>query len=71
MATSRPIQVGDQVTVNDGTRTVMELKNNTEGGIIIMWASDHAIKQVGGCAPSMWMEWVDGLDMRKRRFSAI
>jgi hypothetical protein len=68
MATSKPIQVGDQATVSNAVRTVTELKKNTEGSIIIVWASDHATKQVGGCTPSMWMEWVGGLDMKKRRF---
>jgi len=62
------IQVGDSVTVHGETRRVTDLKKNTGGGLIIIWASDHINKQVGGCTPSLWAEWSSGADMKRRRF---
>ena len=61
------IQVGDSVTVHGETRKVTDLKKNTDGRLIIIWASDHTNKQIGGCTPSLWTEWASGADMRKRR----
>lgn len=65
METKRLINTGNQATVGGQLRTVTELRKNTAGGIVVIWSSDN--KQVGGCTPSVWMEWVDGVDQKQRR----
>lgn len=63
--TKESINVGDQATVSGETRTVIDLKRNTEGGIVVVWSA--AGKQTGGCVPSVWAEWAEGLDQKRRR----
>jgi len=57
-------KIGDVVEVDGKTRIVTGFLKNKNDDTIVIWAQK---RDVGGCMPSIWEEWVNGFDSRRRR----
>lgn len=57
-------KVGDSIEKDGKLYLVTGLTDNEKGSKVVVWESKGTS---GACMPSIWNEWVNGYDERKRR----